>query len=65
MGTGIKETFDNFFATIGSTKTAETVCRITLPRELTAMEVATMEDKEGGAADEDLDSEDFDLASSG
>ena len=32
---------------------------------MTAMEVATMEDKEGGAADEDLDSEDFDLASSG
>ena len=29
------------------------------------MEVATMEDKEGGAADEDLDLEDFDPASSG
>lgn len=62
---GSKKHLTTFLQPLDPQKTAGTVCRITFPRELTAMELVTMEDKEGGAADEDLDSEDFDLASSG
>ena len=65
LGAGIKETSDNLLQPLDPHRTAGTVCRITFSPELTAMELATMEDDEGGVVDEDGGSEDFELASSG
>lgn len=46
---GSKKHLTTFLQPLDPQKTAGTVCRITFPRELTAMELVTMEDKEGGA----------------
>ena len=62
---GSKKHLATFLQPLDPQRTAGTVCRITFPPELTAMELATMEDDEGGVADEDGGSEDFELASSG